>query len=468
MKALKSLLLITAAGLASLAACAPCFFTKGETVFFVGRGMAARAGIDAAPWADRIVAKAYDLGGWNGADIARAATVFFPTFIILIVLLAAASRLPSKYGIALRIAVGLASLGILVKGAWTTFDDWSVDTIRNIRLLAPADLLQAAQKAGGQVFYNASTTYHVATLAPGLLDPGISQSARAELAQSPLAWRALDLSKPFSSVVLSGALAESRPLIDLLLASPNWHLELADSKGLLFRRGAGPGFRPRSTASIEFGSPHEKAIFLAQSALSFEAVGMKTEARDYMITALTLEPMSPPILIASSSLYASQGQWTRARSMAERALKKSPDSTQAAYLRALALLETGVVEKAYKDSQQLLSRQPSDIQTLLLHARTARAAHDPEAEIRSLEKMLEIVKSAGLPDSRIRIYLGQAWTQMGFPDQALENYHAALAGRLVPSEANDVREAIRTIEQNRIPQLTPKSENPKPGAPPKK
>ena len=154
--------------------------------------------------------------------------------------------------------------------------------------------------------------------------------------------------------------------------------------------------------------------------------------------------------------------------MAERALKKSPDSTQAAYLRALALLETGVVEKAYKDSQQLLSRQPSDIQTLLLHARTARAAHDPEAEIRSLEKMLEIVKSAGLPDSRIRIYLGQAWTQMGFPDQALENYHAALAGRLVPSEANDVREAIRTIEQNRIPQLTPKSENPKPGAPPKK
>ena len=468
MKALKSLPLIAAACLASLAACSPCFFTKAETIVAVGKGLAARVGIDGATWADRLAAMAYVHGGWSSADAARAAAVFFPIFAALVLLLVVASRMPSRYGSPLRIVVGLASLYILGNSVWTAFDVWRENTTQDIRLLAPVDLLQKAKKVGGQVFYNASATYHVAALAPELLDPDISQHLRVELAQSPMAWRARDLKKPFSAVAISGPLSESRPLIDLLLASPSWHLELADSQGLLFLRSAGPGFRPHSTESNRFATTHEKALFLAQSALTFEAVGMKADARDYAITALELEPMSPPILIAASSIYASQGQWTRARSMAERALKKSPESVQAAYLRTLTLLETGAVEKAYKDSQQLLSRQPADIPTLLLHARIARAAHDPSAEIKSLEKLLALAQSAGVPESRIRIYLGQAWTQMGFSDQALENYQAALKGRLLPGEATEVNEAIRTIETNRTPLLAPRSEIRTPDLLPKK
>ena len=451
MKALKTPMLVTAACLASLAAGMPCFFTRAETVLSVGRGVAARAGIDGATWADRIAAMAFALGGWSAADIARASTLIFPILAVLLVLLAAASRMPARYGRPIRTVVGLASLALLVQGVWTAIDARIENPIRNLRLLAPVDLLEAAQKSGGQVFFNASSVYHVAALAPGLLDPSTSQSARAELAQSPLAWRDRDLAKPFSSVVISGSLSESRPLIDLLLASPNWHLQLADSQGLLFLRGAGPGFRPLSAEAVPFSTPREKAFFLVQSALSFEAVGMKTDARDYVITALNIEPAAPEILVASAAVYASQGQWTRTRSMAERALKKSPNSTQAAYLRALALLETGAVEKAYGECQLLLGRQPEDIQTLLLHARAARAAHDQSAEIRSLEKLLAIAKSRGVPESRIRIYLGQAWTQMGFPDQALENYRAAMKGRLLPAEASEVHEAIQTIERNRTP-----------------
>jgi len=455
MKSLKTPLLLLIACLAGLAACLPCFFTRVETILSVGRGVAARVGIGGATWADRLVATGFDLGGWNGADSARAATVFFPVLAVLVFLLAAASRLPSRYGMPVRLVVGVASLSLIVHGFWTAFDAWNENPIRDHRLLAPVDLLQKAQKTGGQVFYNASAAYQVAALAPGLLDPEISQPVRAELAQSPRAWRARDLIKPFSSVVISGALSESRPLIELLLASPNWHLELADSQGLLFRRGAGPGFRPFSAESVPFSNPHEKAVFLAQSALSFEAIGMKTEARDYVIAALNLDPLAPDILVASSAVYASQGQWTRARSMAERALKKAPESTQAAYLRALSLLETGAVEKACKDCLQLLKRQPADVQTLLLHARASRAANDPDAEIQSLEKLLALAKSGGVPESRIRIYLAQAWARMGFPDQALENYRAALAGRLLPSEESEVHEAMRTIERNASPPRSP-------------
>ena len=455
MKALKSPLAITAACLASLAACAPCFFTRSETIFSVGRGVAAGAGIIGATWADRLVATAFHFCGWLAADFLRATTVFLPVFAVLLLMLAIATRMPSRHRVPVGIVVGMVLLGIFINGACATFEAWCENPIRDIRLLAPVDLLQRAQKAGGAVFFNASAAYQVAAFAPELLNPKISQSTRAELAQSPPAWRSQDLVKPFSSVVICGALSDSLPLIDLLLASPNWHLELADSQGLLFRRGAGPGFRPPSSEAAPFSDLHEKAVFLARSALSFEAVGLKTDARDYIITALNLEPAAPDILIAAASVYASQGKWTRSRSMAERALKKSPDSPQAAYLRTLALLEIGAVGKAYKDSQLLLARQPEDVPTLLLNARTARAAHDPDAEIRSLEKLLAIAKARGVPEARIRIYLGQAWTQMGFPNQALENYRAALAGRLLPSEADEVNEAIQTIQRNSLPSSAP-------------
>lgn len=455
MKVPRTPLFVAAAGAAALAACAPCFFTMAETILAVGRGVAARAGIAGASWGDRLVAAAFDLGGWNAAEIARAGTVFFPVAAFLLLLHAGSSRLPSRFRAPARFVVALAALGILANGSWTTFATWSENPTRNVRLLAPVDLLQAAQKSAGPVFYNAATTCQVAALAPKLLDPGILQPDRAELDQSPVDWRARDLIRPFASVVISGSLAEARPLIDLLLASPNWHLELADNQGLLFRRGAGPGFRPPPVEAVPFVDRHERAVFLAQSALSFEAVGMKTEARDYITGAINLEPAAPDILVISAALNASQGRWAKARTMAERALIKSPSSTQAASLRARALLETGVIDKAYQDCKKLVKRLPADVPTLLLHARASRAAHDPIAEIQSLEKLLSLAGAAGVPETRIRIYLGQAWTQRGFPDQALENYRAALAGRLLPGEEREVREAIRTIERNRLPRQSP-------------
>ncbi len=439
------------AGLAGLVSAAPSFFTRADTISAVGRGVAARYGIDGASPADRAVALGFNLGGWPTAEATRALLVFLPVFIILFILAIAANKLPARISSVLRVVLLIVSLTLVVQGGLTALSSWSRETTQNIRLLAPVDLLDLAAKSGRPVFYNPAAANLIAVHSPGLLDPAISQTERASLVQSPVAFRARDRATPFAAVLVSGNLSEARPLIDLLLTSPNWHLESADHHGLLFRRGSGPVFRPLPVDSVPFSDPHEKALFLARAALSFEIAGLKTEARDYMAAATSLDPTAPDVLIASSALLASQGRWLKARAMAERALKIWPDSTQAAYLNARAMLELGAVEKAYQQSSLLVRRNPRDVPALLLHARAARAVHNPEAEIQSLELLLAIANAGGVPEARIRIYLGQAWSQRGFPDQALENYRAALSGDLLPTEEQDVREAIQTIEKNRLP-----------------
>jgi len=451
MKILKTPILAACAGFAGLALAAPCFFTRTDTFSAVARGTAARAGIDDASLADQAAAIAFRLGGWTAADGARALLVFLPVFFILLAAAILSARLPARFSSIVRAGLLITAFVLTVLGGLNSANCWSRDATQNIRLLAPVDLFDLAAKSGRPVFYNPAAANLIAAHAPGLLDPAISQAERANLVQSPVAFRAKDKATPFAAVLLCGNLSESRALIDMLLASPNWHLELADHHGLLFRRGGGPAFRPLPVESVPFSEPHEKALCLARTALSFEIAGLKTEARDYMTAATALDSSAPDVLIASSALFASQGRWLKARTMAERALKRWPDSAQAAYLNARAMLELGAVEKAYQQSSRLVRRNPRDISALLLHARAARAVHNPEAEIRSLEKLLAIAGAGGVPAGRIRIYLGQAWSQRGFPEQALENYRAALAGELLPEEEKDVREAIQTIERNRLP-----------------
>lgn len=422
-----------------------------QTIESIGRGVIASLGIEQNSWNDRLVASGFHMGGWIDAEFTRAVLVFIPAFAALCFLFFIAAQLRSRIGFWVRWAIWVIWLGVTIFSigrSWIQYQQ-----IRNLRLLAPVALLEAAQKVGGRVFYNPSAVWSVATFAPQLLDKALSQRQRAELVQLPVLWRKEDRAKPWTAVVLASYLSEARPLIEYLLVSPDWYLASADNQGLLFLRGTGQDFSPPPPEKAPpFALPEERAVFLAQAALSFEAVDLKTDARAYMDEALEIAPENFEVLVRAASLASSHGRWARARSLTERALRVNSGSTQAEYLYAVSLLETGALDKAFALADRLARSHPRDSTILLLHARIAHAVHDYSAEIDSLQKLLAIAAANHISPVRIHVYLGQAWAQKGFANQALEHYRAALQGQLTPNEERDIREAISTIEAKRLPQ----------------
>lgn len=437
---------------AALAASSGVWFATEATLQAAGQGAAAWAGLIGAPWGDRLVALAWGIGGWIGATAVRSAMAFGIWLVmlggvLLVIRRVAASLRRERAGAVVCWVLAVATFGL---GAWEGFAGWK-NNPRDARLFAPVDLIALAQKNGGRVFVNPSATFDVAALAPGILGERPLKD-RAAMMASPVRWREEDREIPSSGVLIAGSVPEARPLIEHLLASPDWRLAFVDNGGILFLHGNGPNFSPRPPAEIVAGFERaQHGYVLARTALNYHESGLKIEARSLMSEAVKSAPDDARVLTCAASLAASQGRWERARTDAEKALKLDPDSQQASYLFALSLLETGAPQRAHTLASELVGRAPRDASILLLHARTSRAANDPTSEIASLEKLLALAEGSSLSRARVQIYLGQAWAKRGFPDQALAAYRAAVQGGLSSGEESDVREAIKTIEDNRLP-----------------
>jgi len=449
---LRTRTLLIAALFAALIASSGAWFAPQATLQSAGQGAAAWAGLVGAPWGDRLVALGWGIGGWIGATAVRSAMVFGIWFAMLVggllLIRWATSRLKWERAGAI-FCWGVAVL-VFGMGAWEGVAGWK-NNARDARLFAPVDLIALAKKNGARVFVNPSATFDVAALAPDLLG-GRTLKDRAAMMGSPVRWRAEDRENPSPGVLIAGTVPEARPLIEHLLASPDWRLAFVDNSGLLFVHGDGPNFSPRPDAEIVAGFDLDQhGYVLARTALNYHEAGLKVEARSLMSGAVERAPADPRVLTCAASLAASQGRWERARGDAEKALKLDPRSQQAGYLFALSLLETRVPDRAHSIASELVEQAPRDASTLLLHARTSRAANDPTSEIASLEKLLALAEGSSISRARVQIYLGQAWAKRGFPDQALAAYRAALKGGLSSGEESDVREAIKTIEDNRIP-----------------
>lgn len=314
----------------------------------------------------------------------------------------------------------------------------------DLRLAAPQELLARLGDRTAHVFLNPTARNPVAALDPGVVEGSPPPQAASALMRSPAQWRAADRDKPFSAVLLAGRPSEAAPLIAHLSDSPDWYLASVDNQGLLFLRGD-----KRDDLNLpnpSFGLDRDRAVFLAQAALSLEAAGDRVQASRRMDEAMGIGGNDYDVLVRAAMLAASQGRWERARKLSLRALEKRPGGFEASYLLAWSLLETRDVEGAFAITSKLARSHPRDLQILLLHARAARAAKDFRNETRTLESVLPLVRGDDDASARIHVYLGQSWAQRGFPKQALENYRRALEGPLSPAEAADVRGAVKTIE----------------------
>ena len=160
------------------------------------------------------------------------------------------------------------------------------------------------------------------------------------------------------------------------------------------------------------------------------------------------------VWVNSAMLAASQKRWPESRKNAESALKLTPNSVQARYLLALALLETDYISQAATECTRLTRQRPLDPQTLKLQARISRANNDFTAEIDALERLLALETKANQATSPIHLYLGQAWARKGFASQALANYESALQGSLSPLQKSEIQSAIQNIRQKSGPTQT--------------
>jgi tetratricopeptide (TPR) repeat protein len=439
---LKKPFLILAAAVAGICQGVPEAFNLAGAIASAGRGALGGS------WTDRLVAAASHAGGWVLAEFVRFALSAAPWFLGFLVLFFVAANFPVRWRRAARALVWLGWWATIVIGVWNGWDAWR-DRIDDPRLLAPLALIKAAQAHSQRVFINPSALPAVAAWAPELVDRELAPKMRSRLVQAPVQWREEDHTRPFSAVLLSGRLPEAKPLIQHLLDSPDWHLAAVDNQGMLFFRGNEPD---RSEAEVPaFASPKDRALYLAQYALCLDAAGLKTRATQSIDQAMDLAGNDFEILIRAASLAASRSRWEQSRKLATKAREKRPGNFEADYLLAWSFLETRAFDKAFEMTSRLAGSYPNDFSVLLLHARACHASKNFSAETAVLEQLLQLAGDDKIASTRIHIYLGQSWTQRGFPDQALTHYKLALEGNPAPAESRDIREAIQTIEASRLP-----------------
>lgn len=432
---------------AALAAGSGSFFDRAETMQRAASGFAARHGLVEAGLRDKLVSLAFELGVWTTADALRGLGTAVPVFLSLLLAAALVSRLPWNWVRRGRRLLPLLALGVFAWGAWNGFSVWH-DGIRDPRLLAASELLGKAAKIQGRVFFSPNALFLAPLFAPEKLEPKSSLTEVARLSAFPAEWRAEDRKSPFSAVVLTGQLAQSNPLLEMLAALPGWRLAATDNHGVLFVRGGRGTEEPTiESAKNLFQNPADQALYLAQSALILEAVQRSESARKLMSHALEIAPDNPRVLLCSASLASTEGRWSATRDAAKKVLKKMPDSSPAAYLLALAMFESGAVSKASAEIATLAARHPNDAQILRLQARIASADNDPATEVDALEKLLSLAKKQKQPTENLLVLLGQAWAKRGFPEQALENYQAALAANPPPEVKKQIEESMATIRQ---------------------
>ena len=428
--------------LAATAVAAPCFFSRAQSLATAVRGAS-----DGSSWIGRLATAGYAFAGLPGTDMVRAASVAIPVLTAFLAVSWIAGTLPRDYERRAIWGIRVAAVLVTGFGAFQAFHAWQRD-IRDIRLLAPVELLQAAGSGEGRVFLNSPALSSARLLTHHLVSRAPDAAAIQALTTSPVRWREAHRESPFNTILLATPLDNSRQLVEMLAASPEWRLVQIDNQGLLYQRETSePAPMP---GQQQFSNKRDSAIHDAQAAMVMHFLGKNKNARDLMESARSTAPRDPSVLTQAATLSAALNQWPSAKKEAEAALREDSSSIQARYLLALALLETGNIPAAAREAETLSTQNSSAPSVLWLVARISRESKDPAAEIAALEKLLALAKKQNEEPTIIHIHLAQAWAKRGFATQALENYKAALKGDLPPKQRAKLENAMSTI-QSRAP-----------------
>lgn len=271
------------------------------------------------------------------------------------------------------------------------------------------------------------------------------------ITQDPGAWRALDRTRRFSALLLTGDPAALRPLLEHLRKAPDWTLTWLDHTSLIFERSPARAWTAKDLDSINarFAS-HSRAEQVAvrvQTAHRLTALDELQTANAVLREALRLDARSAPALTELACLQAVAGRWDDALAFADRAVSADRHYLPASAARASALYAFGKFSDALALTRKLVEAAPDDGETLELHARVTHAAHAFQEEIVALEKIVSIATAHRLPTGTWRVYLAQAYAADSRSDDALAQFEEALKEpNLTPGERAFAEKGIERIK----------------------
>lgn len=314
------------------------------------------------------------------------------------------------------------------------------------RLLLPLDLAAWADQRTGLLFANPSALPVLEPLtAPTRWLP---LAEAAEVMVDPLKWRQLDQKKHFGAVVLNGRLPEYAPLLQHLLASPEWSLAYVDNFGIGFLRGQ-QLWQPQTPDEVaaRFAQPRDAAGYLSQTALSLSLLGKNGDAVRYFDFAEKLAPHEAETYARKAVFLNSRNQFGDAIAAADQALALNPDMLSALQIKSLALLNAQQAESAWKTALKLAELAPEDPYSQFIFARCANGVRAYSAESDALEKVITLSEKRGLPVTNYRIFLAQSFAHRGLSEQALAQFRLAEKDPANSAkQKQEIAESIANIE----------------------
>ncbi len=271
-----------------------------------------------------------------------------------------------------------------------------------------------------------------------------------QAAQDPDFFRRLDRQFRFDALLLVGDPSLYRPLLKHLLETSDWRLAYLDHTSVVFRRNWPESWKPEALAPLRArmaALPKDvRAYVLGEIANKLVGVRRLADAKTVLDEAEQTHTKVPEVWIAKANLQMAKKDWNGAIESAGRALKLDESSNQALTCLSQSLYASGHFREAFAITKQLVAKIPDAPAILFHHAMVAHEAHEYEAEIDALKKLVERADRAHWSATGYRIFLGQAYLADGDAHNGLEIFTQVLA-------APDLNPEQRKVAEDRIEQL---------------
>jgi tetratricopeptide (TPR) repeat protein len=348
-------------------------------------------------------------------------------------------------------------------GAWYRLKPW---------LFPPDPLVTTPRLAiervqGRSIYFNAPARAWLLKLRPELLTPddreGQSARTRAfvQAPQSPKLFRQIDRQYRFDTVLLIGDPSNYQRLLDHFLEPEpekrDFTLVYLDHWAFVFQRQAPRVWEPADAEQVRqriaTARKADRAAFLAAAAGKMLAIRKIDAARKWLDEANSLDGNSVDALAGLAGYEVALGRWVQAENFADKALGRDPDCVAALAVKVVAMRATRHKVDAFKYSERLNRLIPEDPVRLWQHAEVAREAGRTMAEIKALDRLVELARQEERPAGEYEFSLGEAHAHAAIDDAAhaplaLQHLLKALADPMLPSEKRKfAEERIAIIRQ---------------------
>lgn len=167
--------------------------------------------------------------------------------------------------------------------------------------------------------------------------------------------------------------------------------DIVESPDIVFLTGEAYRFLGRYQRALE---QYERALFLDESfapayfgrAMARKALNPEEDILDDLNRAVEYDPEYGEAYLEKAKYFQGEDEYNRVYANADQAVKHLPTSPEVHYYRALALLELGRPEDAYRDGEFALAGDINHVPTYLLMGRIYLELDEPQAAVDMLKK----------------------------------------------------------------------------------